>query len=91
MKKAKIMLVAITVFAAVGGMLAFKVQTLGAGNYCTTDQTPVAATACNQFDDLRPAIASDNDKFTVWYKETQNQNCGSGLQCEAASISFVAE
>ena len=47
MKKVKIMLLAVTVFAAVGGALAFKAQKYSSTLYCTS-KSPDEGGICNQ-------------------------------------------
>ena len=90
MKKAKIMLVAITVFAAVGGLLAFKAKTFNGKVYCTTDTQDQA---CNikVNSDIKP-YAGGTALFTAYYTTTSGTTCPSNLACESTtSISFQAE
>jgi len=68
MKRAKIMLAAITVLAVVGGALAFKARTVGAFNICTTD----VSGACPDVPSLVASTASLVNTPTFYFTTIPN-------------------
>lgn len=89
MKKAKIMLLAIAVFAVVGTALAFKVKTIGSTQYCwlETDTQP-AQGECKEgaVNALMDPVGSSNFFYTT---TTNAANCGSAfLNCPKVARGF---
>ena len=90
MKKAKVMLVAITVFATVGGLVAFKAKTFNNKVYCTTDQESEAC-SIKYAGNIKP-FAGGTALFTAYYTTTSGSSCDTDLPCASTtSTSFQGE
>ena len=84
MKKAKIMLTAITVLAVVGGALAFKAKTFGTQKYCIN--TTGGSQTCSVF--LGAKSSFNNDAGQISYSLTSGTTCPSNGGCNAVGHSF---
>lgn len=77
MKRVKIMLTAIGVFAVVGGALAFKAKTFGTDDYCIRTTTD-ASDVCTTFLEDREFISSGTTTQYKYRITTNTNNCNSG-------------
>ena len=87
MKKAKLMLLAITVFAAVGGALAFSVK--DTTNFCTTFWDSNGF--CSMPEIVNLSTTSELETGVVSYKYTIAAECTSQTPCESITTLFTAE
>jgi hypothetical protein len=84
MKKAKIMLTAITVLAIVGGALAFKAKKFSI-DYCTTLTT---TGGCRIF---TPQQKAGTGTATIFYAVDDGSQCADNLPCNALPTTLVGE
>jgi len=86
MKRAKILLTAITVLAVVGGALAFKAKTFSGNIYCTGTDFP--GTCPNVLRD----IAFKSGSTTIAYvKVNQASDCSNSKDCTASGTTTTQE